>query len=120
MRFPSFLRRLFPMSETGEYVSTAMKAAISHRNIPHLTLRLHMAHSSSRRAYASIPSTLDIRWVILTGTLVPFRGGLLLQPCSLPIHSFFVPPTLVVLFFFFNDTATTEIYTLSLHDALPI
>src|SRR3712207_7534896 len=25
-----------------------------------------------------------------------------------------------VLFFFFNDTATTEIYTLSLHDALPI
>src|SRR5574341_2441889 len=29
------------------------------------------------------------------------------------IFSFFV-------FFFFNDTATTEIYTLSLHDALPI
>src|SRR2546427_12810929 len=27
-------------------------------------------------------------------------------------------PSLV--FFFFNDTATTEIYTLSLHDALPI
>src|SRR2546422_11305909 len=28
--------------------------------------------------------------------------------------------TLLLLFFFFNDTATTEIYTLSLHDALPI
>src|SRR6476661_11245636 len=27
---------------------------------------------------------------------------------------------LVLVFFFFNDTATTEIYTLSLHDALPI
>src|SRR2546430_3972930 len=27
---------------------------------------------------------------------------------------------LQTLFFFFNDTATTEIYTLSLHDALPI
>ena len=26
----------------------------------------------------------------------------------------------VIVFFFFNDTATTEIYTLSLHDALPI
>src|SRR2546425_2239682 len=26
----------------------------------------------------------------------------------------------MVIFFFFNDTATTEIYTLSLHDALPI
>src|SRR3712207_7731985 len=27
---------------------------------------------------------------------------------------------LELIFFFFNDTATTEIYTLSLHDALPI
>src|SRR5258705_6984986 len=27
---------------------------------------------------------------------------------------------LILFFFFFNDTATTEIYTLSLHDALPI
>src|SRR3712207_8905699 len=27
---------------------------------------------------------------------------------------------MLALFFFFNDTATTEIYTLSLHDALPI
>src|SRR5256885_4034333 len=26
----------------------------------------------------------------------------------------------IAFFFFFNDTATTEIYTLSLHDALPI
>src|SRR5256885_11497757 len=32
---------------------------------------------------------------------------------SSPAH----PPSF---FFFFNDTATTEIYTLSLHDALPI
>src|SRR5215831_12408539 len=30
------------------------------------------------------------------------------------------PPLLFVFCFFFNDTATTEIYTLSLHDALPI
>src|SRR5438445_7748950 len=28
--------------------------------------------------------------------------------------------TFAFFFFFFNDTATTEIYTLSLHDALPI
>src|SRR5688572_32384232 len=28
--------------------------------------------------------------------------------------------THILYFFFFNDTATTEIYTLSLHDALPI
>src|SRR2546429_9236657 len=30
------------------------------------------------------------------------------------------PPEPLFPFFFFNDTATTEIYTLSLHDALPI
>src|SRR5258708_19047748 len=30
------------------------------------------------------------------------------------------PISLSSFFFFFNDTATTEIYTLSLHDALPI
>src|SRR6266516_7552402 len=28
--------------------------------------------------------------------------------------------SMLIFFFFFNDTATTEIYTLSLHDALPI
>src|SRR5256885_13158202 len=31
-----------------------------------------------------------------------------------------LPISLCLSFFFFNDTATTEIYTLSLHDALPI
>ena len=39
-------------------------------------------------------------------------------PCSgLPLFFFFFR---LSVFFFFNDTATTEIYTLSLHDALPI
>src|SRR3712207_9502658 len=32
----------------------------------------------------------------------------------------FITIFLFIFFFFFNDTATTEIYTLSLHDALPI
>src|SRR2546421_8739343 len=31
-----------------------------------------------------------------------------------------MPLLSMLIFFFFNDTATTEIYTLSLHDALPI
>src|SRR5256885_2589403 len=38
------------------------------------------------------------------------------QFCLYPLHT----ASLYFLFFFFNDTATTEIYTLSLHDALPI
>src|SRR5687767_15960487 len=39
----------------------------------------------------------------------------LMSVSSIAFSSRFVSP-----FFFFNDTATTEIYTLSLHDALPI
>src|SRR2546430_3031893 len=35
-------------------------------------------------------------------------------------HSLYPRPTHLPSFFFFNDTAPTEIYTLSLHDALPI
>src|SRR5438034_8270635 len=38
--------------------------------------------------------------------------------CSLSPFCLSLSPALF--FFFFNDTATTEIYTLSLHDALPI
>src|SRR5438445_10914012 len=39
-------------------------------------------------------------------------------PFPLTLLSFMI--LLFFIFFFFNDTATTEIYTLSLHDALPI
>src|SRR5438874_1723292 len=36
------------------------------------------------------------------------------------VSYFSYDPTLRILFFFFNKTASTDIYTLSLHDALPI
>src|SRR5436190_5019013 len=39
------------------------------------------------------------------------------MPLVITYYSFLL---LFLFFFFFNDTATTEIYTLSLHDALPI
>src|SRR5256885_16664401 len=40
----------------------------------------------------------------------------------MPVLTSYSPSALLsrIVFFFFNDTATTEIYTLSLHDALPI
>src|SRR5687768_18070163 len=44
----------------------------------------------------------------------------LLFQLSLPLVFLLVFTLFRLLFFFFNDTATTEIYTLSLHDALPI
>src|SRR5256885_10624244 len=47
-----------------------------------------------------------------------------MQPGTLYVQLHFAPgrvrPPPRTFFFFFNDTATTEIYTLSLHDALPI
>src|SRR2546422_922915 len=49
------------------------------------------------------------------------RTRYMLLPLSVPIRSAVVhKPSCFIFFFFFNDTATTEIYTLSLHDALPI
>ena len=40
--------------------------------------------------------------------------------CSLSFYHVSSSNVVVNFVFFFNDTATTEIYTLSLHDALPI
>src|ERR1039457_1045064 len=47
---------------------------------------------------------------------------LLAAVCSCTCTTRFLSPDVLLnfLFFFFNETATTEIYTLSLHDALPI
>src|SRR3989304_4554567 len=49
-------------------------------------------------------------------------SALMTRRASLPLYSLYLLlyPLSFLLFFFFNDTATTEIYTLSLHDALPI
>src|SRR6266487_7172798 len=52
-----------------------------------------------RRTSVVIPSTGASPWMLLSSVTSPMLS----------------PP-----FFFFNDPATTEIYTLSLHDALPI
>src|ERR1035441_11056302 len=45
---------------------------------------------------------------------------LLCQPPTRTLRTRHLHSDVLSLFFFFNDTATTEIYTLSLHDALPI
>src|ERR1022692_3526665 len=66
---------------------------------------LHRLHTEPRH-------TVTQRHVTSTTIGLPFCA-LLVSCCHSGLSSFFV-------FFFFNDTATTEIYTLSLHDALPI
>src|SRR5262249_60888549 len=47
-------------------------------------------------------------------------GPLSLRSSAKCVYGCRYPPSSLSLFFFFNDPATTEIYTLSLHDALPI
>src|SRR2546426_331285 len=47
-------------------------------------------------------------------------ASLLQQHCYTILDFFYLRHLSFFFFFFFNDTATTEIYTLSLHDALPI
>src|ERR1039457_1228026 len=64
---------------------------------------LSMSISTSRPADITSARMCALRAAALVSDLIP-----LMFIC----FSFF--------FFFFNDTATTEIYTLSLHDALPI
>src|SRR5437588_11642106 len=54
--------------------------------------------------------------MVTTHSLLP---GLSLIPLVLS-HLYLLSSHSIHYFFFFNDTATTEIYTLSLHDALPI
>ena len=44
----------------------------------------------------------------------------MLSPSQFTVTIFCLLPIFILFCFFFNDTATTEIYTLSLHDALPI
>src|SRR6266511_4611620 len=83
-----------------------------------------MAVSSTVTLASAWPTTLlpslachvgPAKWVMMS---LPWsskrfaRGTAELQ--AVPLHE------LIWTFFFFNDTATTEIYTLSLHDALPI
>src|SRR5215203_1099380 len=70
----------------------------SHANISYAVFCLKKKNAAIRCG-----SSFGVRWT---------RGGriVVLPRCRAAI----------LLFFFFNDTATTEIYTLSLHDALPI
>src|SRR5579859_5179176 len=78
--------------------------------------RLNSSHSQISYAVFCLKKKIrDVpAWMLLIcQDIVPLQithWNLLLFSCHLPAHRVF----------FFNDTATTEIYNLSLHDALPI
>src|SRR6202034_1060354 len=70
--------------------------------------RLNSSHLVISYAVFCLKKNYHSRWFLRT-------GGVLLGRCGST-----GPAVFPVCAFFFNDTATTEIYTLSLHDALPI
>src|SRR6266571_5681652 len=62
-----------------------------------------------------------VSWSIVIPQAAASRSLINVQlPGAVGFLSPLAPMLAAVLMFFFNDTATTEIYTLSLHDALPI
>src|SRR5471030_3105987 len=58
-----------------------------------------------------------IQTIQMSNNLLPTNP---IQRMPLNVAGGFLKLLSLIFFFFFNDTATTEIYTLSLHDALPI
>src|SRR5690349_1153401 len=80
------------------------------RNTDRKSTRLNSSHVEISYAVFCLKKKTTVENGV--GTLLPK----LLLFCFIAKHR----PTLFFALFFFNDTATTEIYTLSLHDALPI
>src|ERR1035438_9868433 len=64
---------------------------------------------TTNQATAPLSHVTAVEWVERRGEVLPAASSW----CDVHFLFFFS-------FFFFNDTATTEIYTLSLHDAFPI
>src|SRR3954463_5634518 len=87
----------------------------SHTIISYAVFCLKKKKTQERTACRKGPPTRRRR----ANTDTPLRPH---PPASPPCRASAPGPTFLSLcpFFFFNDTATTEIYTLSLHDALPI
>src|SRR6266581_1227979 len=88
----------------------------SHPSISYAVFCLKKKKNKKQgRSLEKNKKTKDLRTFIIIHIpqLLSFLRQFMLLPLLFLFFFFFF-------FFFFNDTATTEIYTLSLHDALPI
>src|SRR6266542_4086846 len=95
-----------PVASEGDRKSTRLNS--SHGSISYAAFCLKKKNTTAvqrperRNKSRRTPAAADLR-------CAPDLGGPATTPGDAAVHVFF-----------FNDTATTEIYTLSLHDALPI
>src|SRR4051795_12941425 len=87
----------------------------SHTLISYAVFCLKKKKSNQSRSYQMTSACYRLQFSQLQQLSNPSRTHLVFS-----LHNFLPAPCVVSVFFFFNDTATTEIYPLSLHDALPI
>src|SRR5260221_518511 len=74
------------------------------------------APTSELQSHSEVVSPFPLGKELVSGSLSSVGG-----PATSRVPRFVIgPPWIRSASFFFNDTATTEIYSLSLHDALPI
>src|SRR5256885_1035282 len=104
--------------------SVAVLSEVSGSNTPEVVLAvLEMFVVQIGRAHVSTPSACIVACRLLLG-IHPTTPAVRVPPpvaeTKLVSSGFASDRLTPVAFFFFNDAATTEIYTLSLHDALPI
>src|ERR1039457_1363676 len=83
-----------------------------------LVCRLLLENKKKNRTYRC--TYVHQRGRTATATAIHGRLGAPSATLLLVLPLPWLLPEALFFFFFFNDTATTEIYTLSLHDALPI
>src|SRR5947208_2746183 len=119
------LRQLQSQGKVGDRKSTRLNS--SHQIISYAVFCLKKKKTEIPTT-TSITSALSGRYLDPTGMPSPFSIRAYFS-CALPfplrvpccsVCLFFSPVCLLLAAFFFHDPATTEIYTLSLHDALPI
>src|ERR1039457_6841457 len=101
------------MQPSGDRKSTRLNS--SHLVISYAVFCLKKKKKKKQQKPQSRPQA-DATRINSVGRLLVLRWSLrIVRGCM-----FLFCRVLCFFFFFFNDTATTEIYTLSLHDALPI
>src|ERR1022692_2994041 len=121
-----YVRASFRVSNLGNWASQGIQlinklitAAIDRKstrlNSSHLVIS-YAAFCLKKKITQVIEPTVTLGLVIGPP---PVAAGTTSESCHSGSGSA-IPGIWVTRFFFFNDTATTEIYTLSLHDALPI
>src|SRR5689334_22878181 len=109
----SFLREEFEPDPALDRKSTRLNS--SHSSISYAVFCLKKKKKKPKQnnnKHITNYTQINYKTLVISHHTTLFHLLVLHFLCDISLFFFF--------FFFFNDTATTEIYTLSLHDALPI